>query len=248
MESHSRVITSARRRSGTPAADPAVVLALCSAFPLSFLLGGAASFGKSSATSCRRWRSVKALQRQGLPGGRPLVITFDDGYADNLYNAAPLLDRYDVPATLFLATGYIDGAREFWWDALERMLLEPEVLPAELHLTAAGRTWEWSLGEEARHYAYDARRSDREWFVTRRAAPSGRCELYRAVHRALLPLGEGDRKTSRSRTRSYKMQYFGRGLEVLSSFIFLPTFGLRDYGEDLTLSMWLRFRPAVWRT
>src|SRR5262249_42280820 len=58
-------------------------------------------------------QAVKALQRQEEVEGRPLVITFDDGYADNLYNAAPLLDRYDVPATLFLATGYIDGAREF---------------------------------------------------------------------------------------------------------------------------------------
>ncbi len=51
------------------------------------------------------------------------AVTFDDGYADNLLIAKPVLDRYSVPATLFLATGLI-GESEFWWDRLERMILE----------------------------------------------------------------------------------------------------------------------------
>jgi peptidoglycan/xylan/chitin deacetylase (PgdA/CDA1 family) len=38
-----------------------------------------------------------------------LSVTFDDGYADNLAVAAPLLRKHGVPATLFVATGYLDG-------------------------------------------------------------------------------------------------------------------------------------------
>jgi peptidoglycan/xylan/chitin deacetylase (PgdA/CDA1 family) len=135
---------------------------------------------------------VHAIQHQVLPWGRMLVVTFDDGYADNLDNAAPLLDRYDVPATVFLTSGYIGGAREFWWDALERILLGPEVLPAELRLTAAGRISDWSLGE-ARYYPQDVRRSDRKRFAARHG--SGRYALYRAVHRVLQPLGEEERQS-----------------------------------------------------
>lgn len=137
-------------------------------------------------------QTVNAIQHRALPWGRTLVVTFDDGYADNLYIAAPLLDRYDVPATVFLTSGYIGGGREFWWDALERILLGPEVLPPELRITAAGRISEWSLGE-ARYYAQDVRRSDRKRFAARHGRPSGRYELYRAVHRVLQPLDDKER-------------------------------------------------------
>ena len=58
-----------------------------------------------------------------------VAITFDDGYADNLYGAARLLERYDTPATFFITTGYIGTGCEFWWDELERLVPADKYLP-----------------------------------------------------------------------------------------------------------------------
>src|SRR5262249_21720858 len=60
---------------------------------------------------------VDLLDRGDLPADA-VAITCDDGYANNLLIAKPVLDRFAVPATIFLATGSL-GADEFWWDRLE---------------------------------------------------------------------------------------------------------------------------------
>ncbi len=44
-------------------------------------------------------------------------ITFDDGYADNATVAAPILSRLRLPATFFVATGFLDGGR-MWNDTV----------------------------------------------------------------------------------------------------------------------------------
>ena len=55
--------------------------------------------------------------QQGLKIPRRAVsITFDDGYADNLYNALPILHRYAVPATIFVITGGLEIGSHMWWD------------------------------------------------------------------------------------------------------------------------------------
>jgi len=54
------------------------------------------------------------------------VLTFDDGYRDNLTTAKPLLEQHNVPATLFVTTGYLDSERDFWWDELEDVCAELE--------------------------------------------------------------------------------------------------------------------------
>ena len=51
---------------------------------------------------------------------RGIVFTFDDGYADNLHTVLPLLERYRIPATMFVTSGERGG--EFWWDRLARLV------------------------------------------------------------------------------------------------------------------------------
>lgn len=50
------------------------------------------------------------------------VLTFDDGYRDNHDIAWPLLKAAGVPATIFVATGMIDGTASAWWLTLEEIL------------------------------------------------------------------------------------------------------------------------------
>lgn len=71
-----------------------------------------------------RWRGyrvigladlVSCLRDSRLPPARSVVITFDDGYADNCDLALPVLRRCGFPATVFLVTGAI-GDRATWTD------------------------------------------------------------------------------------------------------------------------------------
>lgn len=52
--------------------------------------------------------AVECLKRGNLPPAAA-AITFDDGYADNYTHALPLLQKYRLPATVFVASGYLDG-------------------------------------------------------------------------------------------------------------------------------------------
>lgn len=55
---------------------------------------------------------------------KSFIITFDDGYADNFYNAIPILNALDADALFYICTGKINTSREFWWDELERICYE----------------------------------------------------------------------------------------------------------------------------
>jgi len=47
---------------------------------------------------------------------KSVAITFDDGYADNLYNALPILEKLKIPATIFAVAGRINSQTSFYWD------------------------------------------------------------------------------------------------------------------------------------
>src|SRR6267143_1774593 len=60
--------------------------------------------------------AVARLRNGELPV-RAACVTFDDGYADNVTTALPILRRHGVPATFFLATAFINGGR-MWNDTV----------------------------------------------------------------------------------------------------------------------------------
>ena len=61
-------------------------------------------------------QAVDALKAGTLPA-RAVAITFDDGYADNRTVALPILQKHGLPATFFIATGFLDGGR-MWNDTI----------------------------------------------------------------------------------------------------------------------------------
>jgi peptidoglycan/xylan/chitin deacetylase (PgdA/CDA1 family) len=146
---------------------------------------------RQHARPIRLQQLSQALLDGSVPD-RSVVITFDDGYADNLYNAKPLLTHYRVPATVFLVTRYIGYDREFWWDELDRLLLQPGTLPEKLRLNLSGNTYHWQLGEAAR-YDEDTSLRHSRWRVWREA-PSPRHSLYKSLWELLHPLTEGERQ------------------------------------------------------
>jgi len=60
--------------------------------------------------------AVRRLTTSTLPS-RAAAISFDDGYADNYSVALPILKRHGLPATIFVATGFLDGGR-MWNDTV----------------------------------------------------------------------------------------------------------------------------------
>ena len=97
---------------------------------------------------------VEGFQMRRLPE-RAVAVTFDDGYADNLEVAAPILLEHAIPATLFVATDLIDAGGPPWWDELASLLLEPARLPLTLTLSSGnGHHWRIpSVSDEERRSA-----------------------------------------------------------------------------------------------
>lgn len=127
------------------------------------------------------------------PPRSPVVVTFDDGYADNLHQALPTLEQFEIPATFFLTTGWLNRQREFWWEELGRLLLEPGSLPETLRLTANGKSDKWCLGEAANYSAEGADRN-RRW-CNGEQPPTVRHDTYCALWKRLYALSPERRQS-----------------------------------------------------
>ncbi len=113
--------------------------------------------------------AISDLKRQTVP---LVALTFDDGYADNFRFAKPLLETANVPATFFVASGFVDGVQEFYWDELGQLLLKPTTGQGRMTVKLPSKTLEWNL--DGWNDSYDAL----GWNVTHSSRPSARHEAY----------------------------------------------------------------------
>lgn len=61
---------------------------------------------------------VEWLNGHGALPKRAVAITFDDGYRNNATEAAPILSRLGIPATVFVVTDFVTEGRMLWTDVL----------------------------------------------------------------------------------------------------------------------------------
>lgn len=145
--------------------------------------------------------------------GRPgVVITFDDGYADNLTEALPILEAEGVPATFFVTSGAIDSAEEFWWDELERRVLLGSGHPASFTFTDdSGRCWQADTGTPAARQCLYERLHQH----IRRGSLARRTALLAAVRAWSQASDAGPRTGYRSLSRTELRQLAGSALVVI---------------------------------
>jgi len=96
--------------------------------------------------ACRRIREDDQSRRF-------VVLTFDDGYRDNLEFAWPILKRHGAPWTLFLPSAFADGSGELWWVVIEEAI-------------ARNRSIAVTLGGEARVFDCADTQAKRATFAT----------------------------------------------------------------------------------
>jgi peptidoglycan/xylan/chitin deacetylase (PgdA/CDA1 family) len=86
---------------------------------------------------------LPGLLATGQVPKRSVVLTFDDGYADVLHFAKPLLAQFGIPASVFVVSGAL--GREFWWDRLDRLASTATAAGVRLILPIGDSIFRWPM-------------------------------------------------------------------------------------------------------
>jgi len=82
-------------------------------------------FIKAQAQPISLLEMVERIQGGMQADGLYIAVTFDDGYADNILTAYPILKNLQIPATIFISTAFIDNPNMIpWWDELYNLIYD----------------------------------------------------------------------------------------------------------------------------
>lgn len=95
----------------------------------------------------QRRRQPSTLNDLSTPSRQPrVVVTFDDGYWDNLANALPIAESKGFPITVFVTSGLLSGHTGYWWDRLATLLRSRPPEHHEFHVTVGDEDVRVPLG------------------------------------------------------------------------------------------------------
>lgn len=111
------------------------------------LEGQLQALAKSGMTPVSVAEGLQRLEKGAA--GHHVAFSFDDGYADNVERALPILERAGARATFYLTAGLMEERRAPWWDELAHALT---------HATKTSATIEWGGTPVALDVAHESGR------------------------------------------------------------------------------------------
>ena len=87
-------------------------------------LDGLLGYLRSQFDALTVTEAIERLQAGGNSSRPGVVLTFDDGYADNLHRLLPVLRTRRFPATVFVTSGAIGTRERLWFDEMRRCIRE----------------------------------------------------------------------------------------------------------------------------
>jgi peptidoglycan/xylan/chitin deacetylase (PgdA/CDA1 family) len=127
----------------------------------------------------------EAVRRKKL-SKKLLAISFDDGFADNYANAAPMLEWLKLPATFYIPTNAINTHEQFWWEELQSVVLQSEELPRKVALNVDGRNFHFQFTSD--HLLRGKLTQEIKYWRANMPIPNERVRLYYDLWQYLQPL------------------------------------------------------------
>lgn len=181
--------------------------------------------------------------RRFVAGTEPLnhkicLITFDDGYRDNLQYAFPFLQKYKIPATIFATVNKIGDKEPYYWDLKNMLEFSADDLPLNWPELKKLQKAGWAIGSHTLNHYELKQLADKE--VQTELTQSKKIlekNLEKKIDAVCYPRGSVDERVLKlARAAGYKLGFMTNSR--MSSILAFPRVGI--YSHDNFLRFWLK--------